>query len=112
MIPVLGFLIFFYLQLLVFILAATVLFGFHLFHAAFATGMRFLNRKVPVYQAAHAIMQVYRGAYRGTQVKDGQYGNQEFLHDTVKVYCFFGNGFIKFRGTVIEFRIGTFSCQL
>ena len=97
---------------MVLILAATILFAFRLFHAAFATGMRFLNRKVPVYQPAHAIMQVYRGAYRGAQVKDGQYGNQEFLHDAVKIYCFFGTGFIKFGGTVIESEDGSFRDNL
>jgi hypothetical protein len=44
----------------------------------------------------HAIMQVYRGAYGGAQVKNGNYGNQEFFHIPVKVERFSGMVFIKF----------------
>lgn len=41
---VLGFpfLVFFYLQYMVFVFAAAIFLGFHLFHAALATGMCFL----------------------------------------------------------------------
>jgi hypothetical protein len=50
----------------------------------------------------HAIMQVYRGAYGGTQVKNGYYGNQEFFHIAVKVERFFGMDFIKFRKKLVK----------
>jgi two-component system LytT family sensor kinase len=96
-------LILFNLQYLLFIFAATALFGFYLFHAAIATGMRVINGKIPGYQPSHAIMQVYRGAHGGAQVKNGQYGNQELFHVGVKVVCFFGMKFTKFRGNGIEF---------
>jgi hypothetical protein len=64
--------------------------------------MCFVYGKVPVYEPAHAIMQVYRGAYGGAQVKNGYYEYQELFHNAVKVDGFFGKDFIKFRGNVIE----------
>jgi hypothetical protein len=88
---------------MVFIFAATALFGFHLFHAAIATGTRFFYGKVPVGEPAHAVMQVYRSAYRGAEVKDSYYEYQELFHNGVKVAGFFGKRFIKFRGSVIEY---------
>ena len=69
--PAFGLLVFFNLKGMLLILAAAILFVLHLFHAAIATGMGVLHGKVPVYQFAHAIMQVYRGAYRGAEVKNG-----------------------------------------
>jgi hypothetical protein len=93
-IQTLSLLIFFNLQYFVLVLAATVLLCF--VHPALTAGMVFFMRKVPVYQPAHAIMQVYRGPYRGAQVKNGDYGNKELFHITVKVERFSGMVFIKF----------------
>ena len=104
LISVFPLLVFFYLQHMVFVFATAIFLGFHLFHAAFATGMCFLYGKIPVYQFAHAVMQVYRGAHRGAQVKDGQYGNKELFHVPVKIYRFFGTGFIKFGEKLTEFK--------
>ena len=74
MIGVFSFLIFFYLQQLVFVFTAAGLFVPDLFHAAFFTvALLLFVRKVPFYKPAHAIMQVYRGADGGAQVKKGQY---------------------------------------
>src|SRR5690349_10044717 len=69
--PAFSFLVFFNLKCMVLVFTATTLFALHLFHAAIATGVGVLHGKVPVYQFAHAIMQVYCGAYRGAEVKNG-----------------------------------------
>jgi hypothetical protein len=66
--------------------------------------MSFIYGKVPVNKPAHAVMQVYRGAYGGAEVKDSYYEYQELFHNAVKVDGFFGKGFIKFGGSVIEYR--------
>jgi hypothetical protein len=78
-----------------FILAATTLFGGGFYHTAVVAGMCFFYGKVPVGKPAHAIMQVYRGPYRGAQVKNGYNEYQELFHNGVKVAGFFGKGFIK-----------------
>jgi hypothetical protein len=85
LIAALGLLIFFYLQPVVFILAATTFFRSGLHHAAICTGMCFFYGKVPVSKPAHAVMQVYRGAYGGAQVKNSYYEYQELFHNGVKV---------------------------
>lgn len=85
LIAALCLLVFFYLQQVVFILAATTLFSSGLHHTASCTGMRFLYGKVPVSKPAHAVMQVYRGSYGGAEVKNSYYEYQELFHNGVKV---------------------------
>jgi hypothetical protein len=86
----------------VFILAATTPYRSGFYHAAIVAGMCFFYGKVPVSKPAHAIMQVYRGPYRGAQVKNSYYEYQELFHNDIKVEGFFGNGFIKLLDIVIE----------
>jgi hypothetical protein len=67
-------------ELFVLILAATIIVFIAFCHAAFSTVLVIVVPKASIHQLIHAVVEMDSGARRRCEVKKGQYGYNNFLH--------------------------------